>query len=102
MGSSRSTRKAMKENADAQVKATKEASDQQLRASVDAARAAADQQQLLVSRQKAEEAVAATLESPLASAEVAIESPTQESASATTRKRKAQYGQGGYSSGVNI
>ena len=102
MGTTRSTRDAMRRSADVQVKATQDASAAQVRASVDSARATADQQELLVNRARVEEAVKATLEKPQAQAEVSVEAQGAEPASTTNRKRRAQFGTGGYSSGARI
>ena len=101
MGTSRSTKRMMQQNAEAQIKATKDAAAAQSRAAIDAARAAADQQSLAISRVKAEEAVQDVLSKPLESAQVTVDAPATDTAAAVQRKRRASFGQGG-TTGVSI
>lgn len=88
-------------NAAAQEAALKASTDAQVQQAQDAARAAADAQSQQAARMAAEDKASTAAAAPLETAEVQLDAPTAESATASKATRRARYGRG-YSGGVQI
>jgi hypothetical protein len=88
-------------NAANQAAAVKEAAAAQQADLVAQAKAAADQQQLLIERQQVEQQVAEIASAPVGVADVALTAPTTEGVGEARRRRRAEFGVG-YNSGVRV
>lgn len=88
--------------AETQAAATREAADATSKANQEAAAQTARQQELAAQRIAAQGAAADTLATPIDTPDVQLDAPDTTSASAAVRKRRATFGVGSASTGVNI
>ena len=93
---------ATERQAQAQAEATRQAAEQSAQAARQAADQSAQQQQMVAARNAANEQAASTANKPLENPEVLLDLPTDKSATNTSRKRRASFGVGVSSGGVNI
>ena len=93
---------AANKNAAIQIAASKEAADAQVNALNSSAKAAADQQAVLVERQKAEQAAAEAASKPLDVADVALDPVVSTSIAGERRKTRAKFGQGASNTGAYL
>jgi DNA-binding helix-hairpin-helix protein with protein kinase domain len=93
---------ATRRQADAEIANTKAVSENAALAANSSAEAAASAASQNAARQQALDAAAKAQQQPMAQADVLLETPTVETATASARRRKAQFGNKTYSSGVNI
>jgi hypothetical protein len=92
---------ALYENARVAEAATKQAAAGQIAQLQQSARAAADNQAMVSARNAAEAKASDAAAQPLATADVALSAPQEETVTAGRAKRRASYGKN-YSSGVSI
>jgi len=90
-----------KENAARQEAAAKAAADAASRSAAAQARAAADSQAQAVQRSAAEQKASDVMAQPLQSAEVDVNAPAAETATAASRRRRSSFGQT-YNTGVSL
>jgi hypothetical protein len=88
-------------NTQAQIDATKQAAQDQQAALAASAQAASQGQAQLAARSTAEDKAQQSASTPLGAADVQLDADQTDSVTATSNKRKAQFGQN-YSSGVQI
>ena len=94
--------KATENAARTQAEATRAAADQAAAATQEAAAQSARQQELTAARLAATQTAAEQAATPVENAEVSLDAPATDSASATARKRRAAFGLGSASTGVQI
>lgn len=89
-------------NEAATSKAAIETAQANIKQSNEAALQAAQQQQQVAEREAASQEAAAAASTPLESAQVQLDSPSDTSAAATARLKRKKFGTGAYSTGVNL
>ena len=88
-----------KQNAKTQEDAVKQSAQMAERAAMQSAKAAADQQAMMAQRSVAEQKANDAVSTPLATAEVSVD--TGQASTSDVRRRRAKFGRD-YSAGVNI
>lgn len=88
-------------NADAQIAATQQAATASANAAIQQAKQVADNTKLVAERDAANTAAQDALSTPLDTADVQLQADTGLGVAASSRKRKAKFGQN-YSTGVTI